>query len=66
MPSYHYRGSVSYVTGTHSFKVGFQDAVGYILNAVYTPLVQPMAFRSKTTQPDPNVRSSRGTRTGTR
>src|SRR5678816_1515761 len=49
VPSYHYRGSVSYVTGTHSIKVGFQDAVGYILNANYSALTTPMAFRSKTT-----------------
>ena len=49
VPSYHYRGSVSYVTGSHAYKVGFQDAVGYIQSAVYTPLVQPMVFRSKTT-----------------
>ena len=30
VPSYHYRGAVSYVTGAHSVKVGFNEAVGYI------------------------------------
>ena len=47
VPSYHYRGSVSYVTGTHSVKVGFNEAVGYIQGSTYFFNNQPMVFRSK-------------------
>jgi hypothetical protein len=51
VPSYHYRGSVSYVTGTHSVKVGFNEAIGYIQQTNYMNV--PDAFRAKTT-PDAN------------
>ena len=43
------------MTGSHSIKVGFNEAVGYIQATNYFFNNQPMAFRSKTTQPDPNV-----------
>ena len=44
VPSYHYRGSVSYVTGTHSVKVGFNEAVGYIYGTNY--MQEPLALRA--------------------
>jgi hypothetical protein len=39
VPSFHFRGAVSYVTGAHSFKVGFQEALGYIQSTNYIPTV---------------------------
>jgi len=46
VPSYHYRAAVSYVTGTHSYKFGFQDAVGYLLNNSYDFLPYRERFSS--------------------
>jgi len=47
VPSYHYRGSLSYVTGTHSIKVGFNEAVGYIQSTNYMSTNVPEVFRFK-------------------
>lgn len=47
--SYALRGSVSYVTGSHSFKMGIQDTFGYTRIMPYTTQLQPMTFRSRTT-----------------
>ena len=40
VPRYHFRGAVSYVTGAHSFKVGFNEAVGYIQSDNYLNTVK--------------------------
>jgi hypothetical protein len=53
VPSYHFRGAVSYVTGAHSFKVGFNEAIGYIESNNYIPTVKangtpyPVRYRFK-------------------
>ena len=43
VPSYHYRAAVTYVTGTHSIKAGYQDAIGYLYNSAYDFI--PYRFR---------------------
>ncbi|MEQ1907593.1 MAG: carboxypeptidase regulatory-like domain-containing protein [Vicinamibacterales bacterium] len=35
VPNYTYRGAVSYVTGSHNFKAGFQDSFGYLKPTTY-------------------------------
>ena len=43
VPSYFYRAAVSYVTGTHNVKVGFNRVHGYL--KVYTYDNQPVSYR---------------------
>jgi hypothetical protein len=40
----HYRGAVSYITGSHSFKVGFNNAYGYHDNTNYSSPGTPYSF----------------------
>ncbi|MGB7218206.1 MAG: carboxypeptidase regulatory-like domain-containing protein, partial [Vicinamibacterales bacterium] len=35
VPNYTYRFAVSYITGSHSLKIGLQDAFGYVTSTVY-------------------------------
>jgi len=41
VPNYFYRAALSYVTGAHAFKAGFNDAIGYLQSTTYnyTPLM---------------------------
>jgi hypothetical protein len=40
----HYRAAVSYITGSHSFKVGFNNAYGYHDNTTYTDPAAPYSY----------------------
>jgi hypothetical protein len=40
----HYRAAVSYITGSHSFKVGFNNARGYHDNTTYTSPAAPYSY----------------------
>jgi hypothetical protein len=40
----HYRAAVSYITGGHTFKVGFNNAYGHHENTTYTDPVTPYSF----------------------
>jgi len=40
----HYRAAVSYITGTHTFKVGFNNAYGHHENTTYTNPAAPIAY----------------------
>ncbi|MEQ1759771.1 MAG: carboxypeptidase regulatory-like domain-containing protein [Vicinamibacterales bacterium] len=44
VPNYAMRAAVSYITGSHSFKVGFNEIFGYLENKTYTP-AEPLFFR---------------------
>jgi hypothetical protein len=39
--NFHYRAALSYITGTHSFKVGFNNAWGHYENTTYTDPTTP-------------------------
>jgi hypothetical protein len=43
VPSYTYRVAASYVTGTHAFKVGFNNTNGYLLENNY--VLNPLSYR---------------------
>ena len=43
VPNYTYRVAASYVTGTHAFKVGWNDTFGYLYNSQYA--YQPVSYR---------------------
>jgi hypothetical protein len=40
----HYRAAVSYITGSHAFKVGFNNAYGHHENTTYTDPVLPYSY----------------------
>lgn len=40
----HYRAAVSYVTGSHTFKVGFNNAYGHHENTTYSSPAMPYAY----------------------
>ncbi len=40
----HYRAAVSYITGSHSFKVGFNNAYGHHENTTYTDPAAPYTY----------------------
>jgi hypothetical protein len=40
----HYRTALSYITGSHAFKVGFNNAYGYHDNTTYTDPATPYSF----------------------
>jgi hypothetical protein len=40
----HYRAAVSYITGSHTFKVGFNNARGYHDNTIYTDPAAPYSY----------------------
>jgi hypothetical protein len=40
----HYRAAVSYITGSHNFKVGFNNAYGHHENQIYTNPTTPYSF----------------------
>jgi hypothetical protein len=40
----HYRAAVSYITGSHNFKVGFNNAYGYHDNTTYSSPATPYSF----------------------
>ena len=40
----HYRAAVSYITGTHNFKVGFNNAYGHHENTTYSDPASPIAY----------------------
>lgn len=40
----HYRAAVSYITGSHNFKVGFNNAYGYHQNTIYTDPARPYSY----------------------
>jgi hypothetical protein len=40
----HYRAAVSYITGSHTFKVGFNNARGYHDNTTYTDPATPYSY----------------------
>jgi hypothetical protein len=40
----HYRAAVSYITGTHNFKVGFNNAYGHHENTTYSDPAAPIAY----------------------
>jgi hypothetical protein len=40
----HYRAAVSYITGTHNFKVGFNNAYGHHENTTYTDPALPYSY----------------------
>jgi hypothetical protein len=40
----HYRAAVSYITGSHNFKVGFNNAYGYHENSTYMNPAAPYAY----------------------
>jgi hypothetical protein len=40
----HYRGAVSYITGSHNFKVGFNNAYGYHDNTTYASPAAPYSY----------------------
>ena len=40
----HYRGALSYVTGSHNFKVGFNNAYGHHENTSYTDPTTPYTY----------------------
>jgi hypothetical protein len=42
--NYHYRFAVSYITGTHQLKVGFNNAYGHHENTTYTDPTTPYSF----------------------
>ncbi len=44
VPNYTYRGAVSYVTGAHNFKAGFQDSFGF-LQATHYAFQVPYRYR---------------------
>ncbi|MEQ1574339.1 MAG: carboxypeptidase regulatory-like domain-containing protein [Vicinamibacterales bacterium] len=44
VPTYTYRAAVSYVTGSHNFKAGFQDSFGYLKATTYA-LDVPYRYR---------------------
>jgi hypothetical protein len=44
VPNYTYRAAVSYVTGSHNFKTGFQDSFGYLKPTTYA-LGVPYRYR---------------------
>ena len=55
------------MTGTHSVKVGFNEAVGYIQGTNYFYNNLPMAFRSKSTiDGNGNITTNGGCRRSTR
>ncbi len=41
--NFHWRVDVSYITGTHAFKVGVNDAYGYHDNTTY--VLNPLSYR---------------------
>ncbi len=49
VPNYTYRYAVSYITGAHAFKVGGEDAFGYVASTSYLPsldaLNRPVRYR---------------------
>ena len=49
VPNYTYRVAASYVTGTHSFKTGWNDTFGHL--DTYNYAYQPIATRSSTRTP---------------
>jgi hypothetical protein len=40
----HYRAAVSYITGSHSFKVGFNNAYGHHENTTYSSPASPLVY----------------------
>jgi carboxypeptidase family protein len=40
----HYRAAVSYITGSHTFKVGFNNAYGHHENTTYSDPARPYAY----------------------
>jgi hypothetical protein len=40
----HYRAALSYITGSHNFKVGFNNAYGYHENTTYSSPAAPYSF----------------------
>ena len=40
----HYRAAVSYITGSHNFKIGFNNAYGYHHNTTYTDPARPFSY----------------------
>ena len=51
--NFHYRFNVSYITGSHAFKVGMNNAVGYHENTTYVRNPVSYRFNSSTTARDP-------------
>jgi hypothetical protein len=47
----HYRGAVSYVTGSHNFKVGFNNAYGHHENTSYSDPTTPYTYVFANGQP---------------
>jgi hypothetical protein len=45
VPNYAFRAAVSYVTGSHSLKLGVNDTFGYLNPRQYTPSDIPLAYR---------------------
>ncbi|MGB7217937.1 MAG: carboxypeptidase regulatory-like domain-containing protein [Vicinamibacterales bacterium] len=41
VPNYTYRWAVSYITGSHAFKVGGQDSFGFLASTVFIPTLDP-------------------------
>jgi hypothetical protein len=51
--NFHYRFNVSYITGSHAFKIGMNNAVGYHDNTTYVRNPVSYRFNSSTTARDP-------------
>jgi hypothetical protein len=49
VPNYTYRAAVSYITGAHAFKIGMEDAFGFVTSTNYLPtrdtLNRPVRYR---------------------
>ena len=55
----HYRAAVSYITGSHTFKVGFNNAYGHHENTTYTIPATPYSFNFANGVPDRSPTASR-------